>query len=97
MLVSSVHVCVHICTCDLDVDLFYFVLGNLPPALRSKLGHIKLVAITKSSVVKNYGANAILKPVVEDVKKLVRQCITSSQKQAFNPLGPIAPIGAPVK
>ena len=66
------------CVCGLDVGLFYFVLGNLPPALRSKLGHIQLVAIAKSHVVKKYGANAILKPIVEDIKKLVSQCINYS-------------------
>ena len=51
--------------------MFYFVLGNLPPHLRTKLRHIKLVAIAKAEHVKKYGMNTILRPFVEDVKKLV--------------------------
>ena len=38
---------------------------------RSKLSSIRLMAITYRSHIKKYGMNAILQPIVDDVKKLV--------------------------
>lgn len=55
------------------VALFYFVLGNIAPMFRSKVRRIQLVAIAKSEHFKKYGANAILKPIIEDIKKLVKK------------------------
>ena len=50
---------------------FYFVVANVHPMFRSKLKHIQLVALARSEDMKKYGANTILKPIVEDIKKLV--------------------------
>lgn len=51
--------------------MFYFILGNIPPMFRSKMRRIQLVALAKSEHLKKYGANAILKPLFDDVKTLV--------------------------
>ena len=51
--------------------LFYFLLGNVHPMFRSKARHIQLVAVVKSEYLKKYGAQSILKQVVDDIKKLV--------------------------
>jgi len=50
--------------------MFYFFLLNLPPKYRTKLEDIKLVAIARSVDVKEYGFNAILKPLLQDMKML---------------------------
>lgn len=50
---------------------FYFTLGNISPKYRSQLSAIQLVALVKSSFVSTYGMDEILKPFVNDVKKLV--------------------------
>ncbi|XP_028418281.1 uncharacterized protein LOC114543534 [Dendronephthya gigantea] len=52
------------------VDMFYYTLGNLSPKIRSKRCAIRLLAIVKSNLVKKYGYNAILKPIISDIKKL---------------------------
>ena len=51
--------------------MFYFTLGNLSPKFRSKLSLIYLVAIVKQKNLAMYGMDAILRPFVEDMKKLV--------------------------
>jgi len=56
--------------------MFYFTLGNLSPKYRSYLPNIQLLAIVKTTVISTYGINKILKPFVDDVKKLVR-CFSS--------------------
>lgn len=62
--------------------MFYFTLGNLSPKYRSYLPNIQLVAIAKTSVISAYGINQILKPFVDDIKKLV----CSVNCLAYNPL-----------
>ena len=59
------------------VGFFYFTLGNLEPKYRSKLTSIQLLGIVKKSVLDSYGMNAILKPFVEDFKKLVGNTVRS--------------------
>jgi len=51
--------------------MFYFMLGNINPSMRSKLKGIQLLGICKSNLIKVYGINSILKPIVDDIKKLV--------------------------
>lgn len=50
---------------------FYFTLGNCSPKLRSDLRSIQLVALVKNSLIKKYGMNTVLKPIVKDLKALV--------------------------
>lgn len=52
------------------LDMFYYTLGNLNPKVRSKRCAIRLLAIVNSKLVKKYGYNAILKPIICDIKKL---------------------------
>lgn len=51
--------------------MFYFVLGNISPKFRSKLSTIQLVAIIETTILKQYGMDAVLQPIVQDIKKLV--------------------------
>lgn len=51
--------------------MFYFMLGNITPSKRSKLKGIQLLAICKHTLVKKYGMNEIIKPIVKDIKSLV--------------------------
>lgn len=53
------------------VGMFYFTLGNLAPRYRSHLSNIHLLAIVKSKMISLYGIDEILKPMIDDVKKLV--------------------------
>lgn len=57
-----------VCKC---IAVFYFFLANLPPIFRSKMRRVQLVALAKSEHMKKYGANVILKPLMDDIKKLV--------------------------
>ena len=51
--------------------MFYFTIGNMSPKYRSQLCNIQLVAIAKSTMISQYGMDEILKPFVNDLKKLV--------------------------
>ena len=50
---------------------FYFMLGNLSPRYRSRLFVIQLVALVKATFISMYGIDAVLKPFIDDMKKLV--------------------------
>ena len=50
--------------------LFYYVLGNPQPKLRSKLQSIQLIAVVTSPILKEYGFAAILEPFICDANKL---------------------------
>ena len=53
------------------VGFFYFTVGNVSPKYRSLLKAINLVALIKRKWIKQYSMNAILEPIVNDIKKLV--------------------------
>lgn len=46
------------------------MLGNLDPALRSRLEAINLVALFKSDLLKSYTLDDILKPFIDDLSTL---------------------------
>lgn len=52
------------------IGMVYFQLANLNPAFRSKLESINLVAIFRCNLLEHYSIDAILKPFVQDLKKL---------------------------
>lgn len=52
--------------------MFYWSLLNLHPAHRSTLQSIQLLAVAKSSDIRVYGMDAILIPVVADLKILAK-------------------------
>ena len=51
--------------------MFYFMLSNISPNKRSKLRGIQLLAICKQKMIKRYGINQILKPIIDDIKAMV--------------------------
>lgn len=50
--------------------MFYFMLGNLSPCLRSQLKSIQLLAVAKASVAEKYGVKTLLEPFMQDLKIL---------------------------
>ena len=50
--------------------MFYYLLGNIHPKYRSQLKAIQLVAVANSAVVDTIGVDAVLEPLLEDIKKL---------------------------
>ena len=58
--------------------MFYFILGNLRPKYRSKLRNVQLLAVVKKSLIDKYTISAILRPIVEDIKKLVSYLIVDT-------------------
>ena len=52
------------------LDMFYYTLGNLNPKLRSRHCAVRLLAIVNAKLVCKYGYSAVLKPIIEDLKKL---------------------------
>jgi len=57
---------------DTFIGAFYFAVGNISPKYRSQISAIHLVALVKSTYIGTYGMDSVLKPIVDDVKKLVR-------------------------
>ena len=47
------------------LDMYYYVIGNLSPKFRSKHCAVRLLAIVNANIVKKYGVNEILKPIVK--------------------------------
>ena len=52
------------------LGFLYYTLGNLDPILRSSLKSIQLLSVAKYDHLKAYGIEEMLRPVIEDVKKL---------------------------
>ena len=52
------------------VCAFYFSIGNLEPKYRSHLRHIHLAILARYKLVQKYTYSDILKPLIEDLKKL---------------------------
>lgn len=46
------------------------MLGNIDPAVRSRLEAINLIALFRSELLQHYSFDDILKPFVSDLKKL---------------------------
>ncbi|KAK3743734.1 hypothetical protein QZH41_020466, partial [Actinostola sp. cb2023] len=49
------------------VGVFYYTLGNIHPIHRSQLKCIRLLAIAKRPVIKEYGTNTILENFMDDL------------------------------
>ena len=50
--------------------MFYYMLANIPPHLRSTQRSIQLIACVTSPNIKNYGYEAILRPFIDDINRL---------------------------
>ena len=81
----------------LKLAVFYFTLCNLAPKLRSKVRHIQLAAIAKSEHLKKYGANAILQPIIQDIKKLVSAKIIVPTQMLLQEAGYTFSVGGALK
>lgn len=58
-------------TCFMFITaMFYYVLGNIRPRYCSQLKAIQLAAVVNTSIIDSNGIDAILAPVVDDIKKL---------------------------
>ena len=62
--------------------MFYYTLGNLSPKYRSLLKAIQLACVAPVSVVNKYGVDAVLAPVVQQLKKL-EQVISCTSSHHF--------------
>ena len=62
------------------VGAFFYFLANIRPQYRSSLNVSQLFAVAKSSGIKSHGVDAVLKPFVEDLKKLSQEGITVTIK-----------------
>lgn len=58
---------------------FYFLLGNLHPKFRSKLYVIQLAILAKSDLIKKYGIDKVIDPLVQDITKLEQEGICVSK------------------
>ncbi len=54
-----------------NTGIFYFTLGNLRPKYRSKYASIQLLIACKREFITKYSLNAVLQPLVDDLKTLV--------------------------
>ena len=52
------------------LGLFYYVLGNIHPKLRSTLRSIQLITATTTPHLEEYGFEKVLKPFISDANKL---------------------------
>ena len=71
----------------------YFSIGNLPIKFRSTFRAINVLAIIYNNVFNRYGANVILKPIVEDFKKLeqgVELTISGEQRKVYGTLAAVS-------
>ena len=53
------------------LDISFLCAGAFYFTLRSKLKSIQLLALVKNSLIKKYGMNSVLEPIVKDLKALV--------------------------
>ena len=63
--------------------MFYFSVGNIRPRFRSKIKTIQLLAVCKQKLIKKYSMNAVLRPLVKDIKKLVSTLILNRAHTLF--------------
>lgn len=54
----------------LHVALFYYMIGNIEPKLRSSLRSIQLIACCTYPLLQKYGYEMVLKPFIEEANKL---------------------------
>lgn len=52
------------------VGVFYYVIGNIEPKLRSSLRCIQLIACVTAVNLEKYGYDMVLKPFIQDANKL---------------------------
>lgn len=58
--------------------MFYWMLLNIHPAHRSTLHSIQLLAVAKSTDIRVYGIDAVLTPLIKDLKILAEDVCMSN-------------------
>ena len=77
------------------ISAFYFSIGNLPAKYRSALRHIHLLILVKHRLVKTYGFEKILEPLIFDLQKLQSDGIELCfEGRTYNIKGGLATISA---
>ncbi|XP_028417997.1 uncharacterized protein LOC114542721 [Dendronephthya gigantea] len=56
------------------LDMYYFTIANLCPKFRSKCCAVHLFAIANADLVKKYGINTVMQPVIDDLNILYQGC-----------------------
>lgn len=56
--------------------VFFYMLGNIQPMLRSSLKCIQLIACITTPLLQKYGYHVVLKPFIRDVNRLPEVHIT---------------------
>ena len=54
------------------LDMYYYTIANLSPKFRSKRCAVHLFAIANADLVKKYGIDTIMKPLVDDLNMLYK-------------------------
>ena len=57
-----------------QLDMYYYTIANLCPKYRSKRCAVRLFAIGNADLVKKYGIDCIMQPLVDDLKTLYVGC-----------------------
>lgn len=70
----------HIC---FSVAVFYYMIGNIEPKLRSSLKSIQLVACVTTPLLQMYGYEMVLKPFIHDVNLLSEACKESRNRNYY--------------
>ena len=52
------------------VGCYYYTLRNIHPSYRCTLSSIQLLCLVEVPILEKYGHDLILKPAIEDIKKL---------------------------
>jgi hypothetical protein len=66
--------------------MFYYTVANFGPKFRSKVAAVRLLAIANANLVKKYGIQSIMKPIIEDINILhggVPMEINGVERQVF--------------
>lgn len=53
-----------------SIGVFYYVIGNVEPRLRSSLRNIQLIACVTTPLLQKYGFEKVLRPFIDDANKL---------------------------
>ena len=63
------------------LGLFYYTLGNLDPILRSSLKNIHLLCVAKYELIKKYGIEKVMTPIVEALLELEKVTVLHTVSQ----------------
>lgn len=71
------------------VDMYYYSIANLNPKFRSKHCSVRLLAIANAKLVKKYGIEKIMDPIINDLCKLHNGIQLIYDTEIFNVFGKV--------